>query len=81
METFFSYGLSCKFFHHTVFFFFLILTFFYVFIQTNAMVHDPRLDEDQQWEIFSKEILAQLKKDDATLSLVELVTFLIPWEI
>ena len=42
------------------------------------MVNDPRLDEDQQWEIFSKEILAQLKKGDATLSLVELVTFLIP---
>ena len=39
------------------------------------MVNDPRLDEDQHWEIFSKEISAQLKKDDATLSLVELVIF------
>ena len=39
------------------------------------MVNDPRLDKDQHWEIFSKEISAQLKKDDATLSLVELVIF------
>ncbi|PWA88119.1 hypothetical protein CTI12_AA123170 [Artemisia annua] len=39
---------------------------------TNAMVNDPRLNEDQHWDIFSTEIAAQLKKEDATLSLVEL---------
>ena len=69
---FFPTGCLVSFF--TIQFFFLIITFFYVLIQTNAMVNDPRLDEAKQWEIFEKEILAQLKKDDATLSLVELVS-------